>query len=110
MSDVYRHGIYTQELDTAMTPMISVNQPIFVVGTAMSGAVNEPKLISSLSEYKAEFGYDGDYSKYTLDEAADVCFGLYNVSPIICVNVYDREGKHVASTTVSGGGGDDPEP
>lgn len=96
MSDTYRHGIYTQEVPTALTPMVKVSQPIYVVGTAMSGAVNEPKLISSLSEYKAEFGYSGDYTHYTLDEAADVCFGLYNVSPIICVNVFDRDGKHAA--------------
>ena len=89
MSEVYRHGVYSQEIATALTPMIKVVNPIVAVGTAKQGAANEPVLCYSRQEYVTAFGYDGDYSKYTLDEVADVCFTLYNVAPVIFINVYD---------------------
>lgn len=89
MSDVYRHGVYSQEIATALTPMIKVVNPIVAIGTAKQGAPNEPVLCYSRQEYVTAFGYEGDYSKYTLDEVADVCFTLYNVAPVIFINVYD---------------------
>lgn len=112
MSETYRHGIYPQELDTALTPMIRVVQPIYAVGTAEKGPVNQPTLIYSKDEYVKTFGYGTAASlanyTYTLDEVADVCFDLYGVSPVVMVNVFDADGKHSVSS-----GGDssaDPEP
>lgn len=109
MSDTYRHGCYSQEIATALTPMIKVVNPIVAIGTAKQGAPNEPVLCYSRQEYVTAFGYEGDYSKYTLDEVADVCFTLYNVAPVIFINVYDPT-VHKDEETISGGGSDEPAP
>lgn len=111
MSETYRHGIYTQELDTALTPMIRVVQPIYAVGTAEKGPVNQPTLIYSKDEYVKTFGYGTASSltnyTYTLDEVADV-MDLYGVSPVVMVNVYDPDGKH--SVESGGSSSAAPEP
>lgn len=108
MAETYFHGVRVNELDTALTPMIRVVQPIYAVGTAEKGPVNQPTLIYSKDEYVKTFGYGTAASlrnyTYTLDEVADVCFDLYGVSPVVMVNVFDPEGKHSVS---SGSDGDD---
>lgn len=87
MADTYRHGVYTSEVPTSLTPMISVAAPTVVVGTAVKGAVNVPTLCHTLKEFTEEFGWSDDFTKYTLCEAAYVHFQLFNVAPVVFVNV-----------------------
>lgn len=106
----FRHGVYTKESPTALVPPITANAGlIFCVGTSpihlatKPAAVNTPTLIYELSEYVEQFGYDGDFAKYTNDEMANSEFQLFGVSPIVFVNVLDPA-KHYNAVTESFGG------
>ena len=95
MADVFKHGIYLDELATRLTPVIAVANPVVAVGVAPlhkatdPAPVNTPTLCQSLAEFIQYFGWDDDFDKYTLCEAAQVFFQLYNVSPLIVINVLD---------------------
>lgn len=109
MSDTFKHGIYTEELSTQLTPLINVASPTVVVGTAPlhmasdPAPINTPVLCQSYSEFVRYFGYSSDFASYTLCEAAQVFFQLYNVSPLIVINVLDPATHKVAGTkSVSG--------
>lgn len=100
MADVYRHGVYITESATALTPMTQVASPVVVVGTAMKGKVNEPVLIQSFADFANAFGYADDFDSYTLEEAAYCFFNLYNVRPLVCINILNptRHQKSVTKT------------
>lgn len=94
----YRHGVYIFEQPTSILPPARVDAAIpFVVGSApifAAGApapVNEPRLIYNASEAAAYFGFDREdnFADYTLSEFMDAYFGLFNVSPMVVVNVFD---------------------
>ena len=92
----YRHGIYVSEQGTEL---ISLSRQAggltFVVGTspireaANAVAANEPVLCTTYNEAVTALGYSSDTAKYTLCEAMEVLFGLYQVSPVVMVNVFD---------------------
>lgn len=95
----YRHGIFIQEVPTGILPPVQVESALpFVVGTApvhlteeadLSAVINRPQVCYSYTEFVNLFGYSTDWAKYSLCEFARVFFGLYNVGPIIVVNVLD---------------------
>ena len=93
MSDTFRHGLYVNELATELTPIINVANPTVVIGTAPihmasdPAPINKPILCSNLAEFVTQFGWSDDFDKYTLCEAARCFFQLFNVAPLICVNV-----------------------
>ena len=95
MADTFKHGIYIDELATRLTPVIAVPNPTVVIGTAPihlasdPAPVNTPVLCQSFSEFVQHFGYSDDFNKYTACEAASCFFSLYNVSPLIVINVLD---------------------
>jgi|GEM_PF-25557 len=105
----YYHGIKTSELPTKILPTVDVESPIFAVGTAPvhlatnPAKANTPVLCYELAEYVEQFGYDGDFDKYTLDEVASSAFQLFKVAPAVFVNVLDKD-KHYTkiSMEVSG--------
>lgn len=103
----YKRGVYVQEESTALTPMTVVANPTVVIGTAFKGKVNEPVLCQTFSEFVDEFGFSGDLDNYTLEEAAYVFFNVYNVRPLICVNVLDLT-RHKKATTKSLSGTSNP--
>lgn len=105
----YKHGVYFSELATSLTPPVIVSAPTVIFGTAPlhlatdAAPVNQPILCSSYTEFVERFGWSTDFDKYTLCEAAYVFFALYNVAPIICVNVLDLTADYKAgSKEVSG--------
>lgn len=98
MPDTYRHGIYVSEVPTSLTPMISVATPTVAIGTApidtvedatKAAAPNTPVLCHTLKEFTEQFGWSDDFEKYTLCEVAYVHFQLFNVAPVVFVNVYN---------------------
>lgn len=80
------HGIKINEIATSVQIPVQLDTVIFAVGTARycDGA---PKISYTFNEYDENFGYKGDFKKYTLDEVAKTAFSLYGVSPVVCVNV-----------------------
>lgn len=95
----YKHGIYISEEATALKPMITVDAPTVVIGCAKQGPVSDPTLIHSMSEFEKTFTFSTDFKNYSLCEAADVFFNLYNVAPVIFINCLDPT-KHFNEKTV----------
>ncbi|MEN6372217.1 MAG: phage tail sheath family protein [Armatimonadota bacterium] len=91
------HGVNIEEVPTRVLPprVVSASIP-FVVGlapihrtkSAAADVINKPVLCNTYEEFVTQFG-ESDDAKYTLCEFAKVFFGLYNVGPIVVVNVLD---------------------
>lgn len=96
----FKHGIYTVESPTALIAPAQVDSGIiFAVGTAPlhlakePAGLNEPVLAYKYSEAVKALGYDTDFEKYTLCEVMQNQFSLYNIAPVVLVNVLDAK-KH----------------
>ena len=93
----YRHGVYVSEQDTSLTAPIEGSAGLQVIfGTAPinmvadpAKAVNTPLICYSFAEAVANVGYSDDFSKYTLCQSIDASFRVFNVAPIILINVLD---------------------
>lgn len=93
----YKHGIYVQETPTPVTtPIVSDSAIQFIVGTAPvnllknpNEAVNKPIIINTFKDAQSLVGYSNDFKKFTLCQSIDASFRLFNVAPIIVVNVLD---------------------
>ncbi|MCP4021571.1 MAG: phage tail sheath family protein [Desulfobacteraceae bacterium] len=94
----YKHGVYIFEQPTSIVPPVRVGAAMPIVfGTAPvhkligteTGSVNDPTLCYSYNEAVEQFGFDSDYSSYTLCEFFKAYFALFNVAPIVVVNVFD---------------------
>lgn len=112
----YKHGVYTSEVPTSITPPVEVAAGIpFIVGTAPIGMtdptnVNRPTLCYSYDEFVAAFGYvppkeDSESGlkkfEYSLSEFAKSQFSLFGVAPVMVVNVLDPTKHKVTATTKS---------
>lgn len=101
----YRHGIYTSEVATSITPMITAATPTVAFGVAPihlasdPASANVPVLCYNLEEFVNQFGWSNDFDKYTLCEVAQVFFQLFNVAPVVFVNVLDADTNSKSSTT-----------
>lgn len=95
----YRHGIYISELDTQITPAITLGAPPVVVGTSLI-TDDSPKLVYTFKDFIANFGYSNDFDNATLCEAAQVFFNLFAIRPIIFISVTDTT-KHAAATATT---------
>lgn len=98
----YKHGVYTSEQATSLVPMTQTDSGLIVaVGTAPVHLAtapvesNTPVLCYTYSEAVAALGYSDDFEKYTLCEAMKVHFALFNMAPIVLVNVLDKK-KHAS--------------
>ena len=90
----FNHGVRTQEISSGIITMRNANAGLpFVVGTALKGPINVPTYCESFEEFSTLFGYDDDWTKYTLNEFAYSQFMIYGVRPAIFVNVRDPNKK-----------------
>lgn len=95
----YQHGIYVKENPTSIVPPIKSESAIqFIVGTAPvnlieepSSAVNKPILINSFDEAVSKVGYSDSFDKFTLCQSIDASFRIFNVAPIVILNVLDPD-------------------
>ena len=90
----FEHGIKTSQAATSVsTPVVTASGIPFVVGTApihtVGGKTNEIILANNYSEAAAALGYSDDWDKYTLCEFMYSHFKLYNMGPVLFVNVLD---------------------
>jgi len=94
---MYKHGVYISEVPTSLVPPVNVGAGLPVVfGTAPvnlaadgMGKVNEPVLCYTYKEAVEALGYSDDWAKYTLCEFMKSHFALFNVAPVVFVNVLD---------------------
>jgi phage tail sheath protein FI len=106
----YQHGIYGNIASTIMPASNVASRGIqVVIGTAPinllsnpSAAVNTPILLSSLSDVKSSLGYSTDLDKYTIMQAVHATFEVFDLAPIVAINVLDPA-KHVTAGKTSNG-------
>ena len=101
----YKHGVYGSEIPTSILPAVSVSAGLPVVfGTAPVNlatdpvAVNAPTLCYTYAEAVAAFGFSSDWESYTLCEFIKSHFALFNVAPVVLVNVLDPATHKTAVT------------
>ncbi len=91
----YKHGIYTTESPTSLTTPITgtAGLPLFVgtapVNTVVNAAVNKPILVNKYEDAVAQLEYSENTDKYTLSGAIYAVFEMFNVAPVIFINVLD---------------------
>lgn len=97
----YDHGIYITEQATSLIAPIEGTAGLQVIlGTAPVNlaedpyaCTNKPLLCYSYKEAAGNVGYSDDFEKYTLCQSIDACFRVFNIAPIILLNVLDPK-KH----------------
>lgn len=106
----YKHGIYGSEVANSLVPMTTIAAGLPVVfGTAPVHLATNPAAANSLvlcSEYKeavTQLGYSADWENYTLCEFMKSQFVLFNMAPVVFVNVLDisKHKKSVAAADVN---------
>lgn len=101
-----KHGVFIYEEGTAISaPQISSAGVQVVIGTAPvnmvddpSAVVNTPILANSAQEAMAALGYSTDFQKYTLCQTMYATNNIYQVAPVVYINVLDPD---VHKATVS---------
>lgn len=106
----FNHGIRIQEIPTSIVPPVNTQGclPVFI-GTApvhlasAPVAANTPVICYSFSEAVEQLGYSDDWEKFTLCEAMYSQFQLFNVAPVVFINVVDSQAhkKTVANQTAT---------
>lgn len=102
----YQHGVYITEQATSLTPPVQVDSAIqVIVGTAPvnlvedpQGAVNKPLIAYSYAEAVSKVGYSDDFENYTICQSIDASFRVFNVAPIVLINVLDPAEHNIAVT------------
>ena len=97
---MYKHGIEVEEKKTTYQRPLATSYGVqVVVGTAPVNMtknpkeyVNRPVLVQSFAEAVEKLGYTDDWS-YTLCQSIYASFQMFNVYPVIYVNVLDPD-KH----------------
>jgi uncharacterized protein len=92
---LYQHGVYIQEQATSVIAPITADSAVqFIVGTAPvnllddpAGAVNVPILANSFADCVDQLGYSDTFSKFSLCESMDASFRVFNVAPLVFINV-----------------------
>lgn len=104
------HGIYIQEEATPLTAPVTGDCSVpVVIGTAPvnmgadpKAAVNVPILANSASEAIEALGYSADFKNYSLCQMMYLTSNVYQVSPVVYINVLDpaKHNKALAETEV----------
>lgn len=93
----YNHGVRVQEQATSLVAPITGTAGLqVVIGTAPVNlaaepykATNVPIIAYSFKEAVEQLGYSDDFKNYTLCQSMDSTFRVFNVAPIIFINVLD---------------------
>lgn len=102
----YKHGVHASEIPTSLVaPVTSTAGLPVVFGTAPinqgdPSLVNKPVLAYTYNEAVSKLGYSDDFDNYTLCEFMSSHFSLFNVAPVVFVNVLNPEIHKKASTKV----------
>lgn len=101
----YKHGIYGEEASTrtpslqTITTGITVSIGLSPVHLAANPVdVNRPTLCYDKSTYINRFGDTTDHKTYTNQETAEVMYDIFNVTPVVFVNVFDPK-RHKTDVT-----------
>ena len=92
----FMHGTYTSEVESAIKGIVTVQNPVVVIGTAPINmgditCVNKAQLIQTTTDATKYFGGANNIPGFTISEALYTAFQIFGVTPIICINVLDPE-------------------
>ena len=101
----FTHGTYTSEKESAIKGIVTVQNPVVIIGTAPINmgditCVNKAQLIQTITDAAKYFGGVNNIPGFTISEALYAAFQIFGVTPVICINVLDPE-KHKESKTFS---------
>lgn len=106
-----KHGVYIYEQGTALTvPVVGNSSVQVVIGTApvhmvenSEQVVNVPVLANSAAEAMATLGYVDDFNNFTLCQTMYITNNIFQVSPVVYINVLDpqKHNKAMATETVA---------
>lgn len=105
----YEHGInVTEQATSVIAPIVATAGLQVIIGTAPVNmaadpynCTNKPMLCYSFKEAVENVGYSDDFEKYTLCQSVDASFRVFNVAPIVLINVLDpaKHKKEIETTT-----------
>ena len=106
-----KHGIFIYEEATAIAiPQVAHAGLEVIIGTAPINMVDDPEslvnvpiLATKATEAMATLGYVRDFENYTLCQSMYITSNLYQVTPVIYINVLDpkKHRKNLNPTTVA---------
>lgn len=104
----YKHGVTWSDVPTSIVAPVTADSgiPVFIgaapVFQASSPAKpNVPRLYLTYEEAVAEMGFSYDFETYPLCMAMYTYFALFNVGPIILINVLDATSSRFKGTPVA---------
>ncbi|MDO5789044.1 MAG: phage tail sheath subtilisin-like domain-containing protein [Fusobacterium sp.] len=94
----FTHGTYASEKESSIKGIITVQNPVVVVGAAPINmgdinSVNKVELIQSAKDAVEKFGTSNYIEGFNITEAIYVALNVFGVTPIVCINVLDPN-KH----------------
>ena len=103
-----KHGVYIYERDTAISVPITANTAQVVVGAAPvwmlddpAEVTNKPVLCTSAVEAMEKLGYVDDFAHYGLCQTMYITSNLFQVAPVVYINVLDVATHKKAAETVT---------
>lgn len=99
----FTHGTYAREKESSIKGVITVQNPVVVVGTAPINmgdiaSVNKVELIQNTKDAVEKFGTTNYIEGFSITEAIYVALNVFGVTPIVCINVLDPA-KHKTEKT-----------
>ena len=99
----FTHGTYASEKESAIKGLVTVQNPVVIVGTAPINmgdikSVNKVELIQNAKDAVAKFGTSNYIEGLNITEAIYVALNVFGVTPIVCINVLDPA-KHKTEET-----------
>lgn len=79
------YGISAQIVDSLGTIGVSTNTNLYFIGTAPSGELNTPIVITSLEEAETVLGLDDDHKAFSLYDAVQAAFVVAGLRSITCI-------------------------
>lgn len=100
----FQHGVYILEKPSELQYAISTSLGVLVaIGTAPTFSAEDPQEFALCHTIQDAEKYLGDYTenwdKYTLNEVVYSHFFQYNISPLVCINVLDKDKHYTALPT-----------
>ena len=103
----FEHGIYTNKAAALMPATnVSTRGIQVVIGTAPvnllsnpAAAVNTPLLLAGISDVYSKLGYSDDLASYTIMQAVHASLEVFDVAPIVAINVLSPSTHTTAKTS-----------
>ena len=104
-----KHGVFVYENDTALSaPILADTAVQCVIGAAPvwmlddpAAVTNVPVLVTSATEAMEKLGYVEDFANYGLCQTMYLTSNLYQVQPVVYINVLDVSTMKKTAETVS---------